>query len=34
MGDSEGTRARLFRVGVRLIVRYRECAVHGERDNE
>lgn len=32
--DREGTRARLFRVGVRPIVRYRTRAVHGERDNE
>lgn len=30
----EGTRTRLFRVGVRPIVRYRTRAVHGERDNE
>lgn len=33
-GDREGTRARLFHVGVRPIVRYRTRAVHGERDNE
>lgn len=33
-GIAEGARARLFRVGVRPIVRYRTRAVHGERDNE
>lgn len=30
-GIAEGTRARLFRMGVRPIVRYRTRAVHGER---